>query len=114
MPEKDQKVLLTGANRSDKLQVDPKRIVCLSSAQNYVEIHYLEQGVLQKKLLRTTLKTISAELPNLIQVHRSHLINPIHFTKWKDNSNVQLEGIVIPVSKNYRESLESYFKSRPL
>ena len=60
---------------------------------------YLNQGELQKKLLRNTLKTIQIDIPILLKVHRSHLINPSHFKAWKGTSSIILTQMEIPVSK---------------
>ncbi len=108
-----EKLLLRGDNKSDQLQVLPQQVVCISSAQNYVEVFYRSENGLKKKLLRTTLKKISASLPHLIQVHRSHMINPNYFSEWTDSSNILIEELQIPVSKNYKSSLEEFLKSRP-
>jgi len=100
------KVLLEGINKSDLLKINPEEIVCISSAQNYVEVQYIKEGKVQKKLLRNTLKKIGNDVPQLLQVHRSHLVNPEHFVKWK-NSNVAIfHTLEIPVSKTYQERLK--------
>ncbi len=105
------KVVLKGDNKTDVLQLDPNHILYISSAQNYVEVYYLQNDEVKKELLRTTLKSVSADISHLIQVHRSHLINPAHFTKWKDAGSVYVRDIEIPVSKKYKKELEDQIKS---
>ena len=97
-----ERILLKGKNKEDLLQIDPEDIICISSAQNYVEVHYLQQDQHVKMLLRTPLKTIQPEVPNLIQVHRSHLANPRHFVKWVDSNKAFFHDMEISVSKNYK------------
>lgn len=99
------KIMLKGDNKSDVIQVLPGDLICISSAQNYVEINYLHNGALQKKLLRTTLKKISQQVPNLIQVHRSHFVNPQHFVAWSTANSIILYQLTIPVSQNYKKTL---------
>ncbi|MEM1336183.1 MAG: LytTR family transcriptional regulator DNA-binding domain-containing protein [Bacteroidota bacterium] len=41
----------------------------------------------------------------LIQVHRSHLINPTHFKSWKDANSIVLTQMELPISKNYKSQL---------
>jgi len=96
---------LGGDNKLDVLKIELQDLVCLSSAQNYVEVFFLQNKILQKKLLRTTLKKISQDAPEMIQVHRSHLVNPTHFVKWSDPNTILLHELEIPVSKNYKEKL---------
>ncbi len=107
------KILLLGTNKLDSLQVSTSQIVCALGAQNYVEVHYLLQGKMNKKLLRTTLKEIKQAVPDLIQVHRSNLINKEHFSHWIGSNSISLLGLEIPVSKNYREILKSQLETRP-
>ncbi|MFT4761375.1 MAG: hypothetical protein ACI9XO_001990 [Paraglaciecola sp.] len=100
-----QKLILRGDNKADVLQVLPADLICISSAQNYVEIHYLNNQRTQKKLLRSILKKIGQQVPDLVQVHRSYLINPTHFIAWSDTQNIQLGELIIPVSPTYKKTL---------
>jgi hypothetical protein len=99
------KLLLTGANKLDILQIEEEDLICVSSADNYVTVAYLVNAKLYKKLLRTTLKNIEMQLPQLVKVHRSHLINPTHFKEWKNASTLLLTEIEVPVSKNYKKDI---------
>jgi hypothetical protein len=99
------KLILTGENKLDILQINPSDLICISSADNYVEVSYLKSGKLQKKLLRSTLKNISEQQSDLLKVHRSHLINPSHFKEWKNSNTLILTEIEVPISKNYKQAL---------
>lgn len=99
------KITLTGDNKLDILQIYPADLISISSADNYIEVSYLKGNVLQKKLLRNTLKNIQEEIPSLVRVHRSHLMNPIHFKEWKSASVVGLTQSEIPVSKKYKQAV---------
>jgi len=101
----DSKIILTGENRRDFLQIQLENLIAVSSADNYVEIHYLKGSTLQKKLLRNTLKNILDQEPKLLKVHRSHLINPYHFKEWKNASTIILHEVEIPISKNYKHAI---------
>lgn len=106
------KITISGDNKLDTLRIKAEDLVAVSSADNYVEINYLKNGVLSKKLIRSTLKKIAIEHPDLLQTHRSHLINPIHLTEWKDSKTIILGDLDIPVTKTYKESILSA-QSRP-
>ena len=100
-------VVLKGENRDDILRIRPEAIVSVSSSDNYVEVGYLDQKILRKKLLRMTLKKVELEFDFLIRSHRSHLINPIHFVEWVGKDTIKLNQIEIPVSKQYKSLIEN-------
>ena len=106
IPNKTKETLiLKGDNKLDVLQILPEELVCVSSADNYVEVSYLKDGELHKKLLRNTLKSIQNDVDSLLKVHRSHLINPLHFKEWNGVNAIVLTQMEVPVSKNYRTSI---------
>lgn len=104
-------ITLTGDNKYDLLKIKSSDLICVSSADNYVEVSYLLNQELRKKLLRNTLKNIHLQQPDLVKVHRSHIINPLHFKEWRSNGNLQLTKMEVPVSKNYRQQLLTFFDS---
>ena len=105
IPIKEEVLILKGENRFDILKINKADLVCISNAQNYVEVFYIENGRLTSKLLRTSLKNMQKDFSFLLQIHRSHLINPSHFKAWKNQDTISLTQIELPVSKNYREHL---------
>lgn len=98
-------ITLTGDNKYDVLKIHHADLICISSADNYVEVSYLSNNELCKKLLRSTMKKIHAQKPELVKVHRSHIINPLHFKEWKSNNSLQLTKMEVPVSKNYKQDI---------
>lgn len=98
-------IILTGDNKLDVLQIKESDLICISSADNYVEVTYLSKNGVNRKLLRTTLKNMHAQKPELVKVHRSHVINPVHFKEWKNANTIMLTEIELPVSKNYKQNL---------
>lgn len=105
IPIKDDILTFTGENKLDILKIKKADLVCISNAQNYVEIFYVENGKLHSKLIRSSLKKILEDFIFLVQIHRSHLINPSHFKSWRNSNNIILTQIELPVSKNYKESV---------
>lgn len=100
--KKSNVITLKGGNKLDILKILFEDLICVSSADNYIEVSYLIKGALHKKLLRNTLKSTQNDVPDLLKVHRSHLINPVHFKEWNGSNSIKLTEIEIPVSKNYR------------
>ena len=98
-------ITLRGENKRDVLQIALDQLVCVGSSDNYIEVSFLEDGRLQKKLLRTTLSKTEKEFSFLKRVHRSYLINPEHFTKWENKDSILVGGMKVPVTKQYRSNI---------
>ncbi|GEC80041.1 LytTR family DNA-binding domain-containing protein [Flavobacterium aquatile] len=107
IPIQDENIVIRGENKLDILKIRKNDLVCVSNSQNYVEIFFLEENQLKAKLIRSTLKKIQKDFDFLVQIHRSHLINPTHFKAWKNQETIFLTQIELPVSKNYKEQLLS-------
>ncbi len=105
IPIKGDLLIIKGENKLDILKINKADLVCISNAQNYVEIFYLENGKLRSKLIRSSLKKVQDDFDFLIQIHRSHLINPMHFKSWRNTNTIILTQIELPVSRNYKETL---------
>lgn len=99
IPIQNENITIKGENKLDVLKISKQDLVCVTNAQNYLEIYYLQQGILKKKLVRCSLKKFQTDFNFLIQVHRSHLINPTHFIAWKNQNTISLTQIEIPISK---------------
>ncbi|MGV6831588.1 MAG: LytTR family transcriptional regulator DNA-binding domain-containing protein [bacterium] len=107
IPQNEEYITFKGENKMDYLKIKKNELICVSNSQNYVEIFFLEESHLKTKLIRSSLKKIQYEFDFLIQIHRSHLINPSHFKSWIDSSTIQLTQVELPVSKSYKNRLLS-------
>jgi len=107
----NKELVLVGENKYDLLKIYSSDLLCISSADNYVEVSYLLNNELQKKLLRTTLKNIHSQRPDLLKVHRSHIINPLHFKEWVNSNTIQLSHMQVPTSKNYKKDIVAILNS---
>jgi hypothetical protein len=96
-------------NKSDKLSLKFKNIISIKSADNYIEINYLNKDLVEKKLLRSTLKNIESQLTyqkNFIRCHRTTIINSLFIEKMTTNYNGSYLNMSyleekIPVSRQY-------------
>jgi DNA-binding LytR/AlgR family response regulator len=107
IPTQDENIIIRGENKLDILKIRRSDLVCVSNSQNYVEIFFIDENQLKKKLIRSTLKKVQNDFDFLVQVHRSHLINTTHFKAWKNQDTISLTQIDLPVSKNYKGLLLS-------
>lgn len=105
IPKEEEEITLKGENKLDILKIKKTELICISNAQNYVEIFYTEGDALKTKLIRTSLKKLQHEFDFLVQIHRSHLINTHHFKSWKDSNTIELTLVELPVSKTYKNRL---------
>lgn len=113
IPESSDKIIFKGENRQDVLQLHLNDLLYVQSAQNYVEFHYLENGEVCKKIIRSTLKKVQEEVPKLTRSHRFYLVNFDHFVCWKDKKSISLGLAVVPVSETYKKEVQMQLLTRP-
>lgn len=102
-------ISIFSANKSDNVTLKSKDIIHIKSADNYIEIFYLENDSIEKKIIRNTLKDIEAQLSehkNIIRCHRTSLINIFYIEKLtRDYSGYSLLvselAEKVPVSRQY-------------
>ncbi len=111
----DKKIEIHGAGNYESLRLHLSDLICIQSADNYVEITYLEQGELKKQLIRNKLSEVETSRPELVRTHRSFLVNPAHFKQWKTGNRklilVLSSDIEIPVSKSHQQAVETAVNS---
>lgn len=91
----EKEIELFSSSKTDSLILLPYSIICIQSADNYIEIYYIENDMPEKKVIRNTLKDIEAQLASykhIVRCHRTCLVN-VHF-----------------VDKISRNSMGYYFK----
>lgn len=104
-----QSIIFTSENSTENLSLPLTEVVFIKSADNYVEIGFMEGNLFRKKLLRNTLKNIEHQLrpySNFMRCHRICIVN-IQFAE-KLNRNygnhwLKLKGCEerIPISLQY-------------
>jgi len=107
--ETEKEIEILSTNKSDKLVLKTRQIVLVKSADNYIEISYLEKNILEKKLIRNTLKNIETQLANqknFIRCHRTSIVNLFYVENMlRSHSGYQLKMScfeeTIPVSRQY-------------
>jgi hypothetical protein len=100
---------LNSDNDSDNLKILLSELVFIKSADNYVEVGFLEGGEFKKKMIRNTLKNIEQQLKefnNFIRTHRSSIVNMKYISKLNKNFNTYWLSLdetkeIIPVSRQY-------------
>jgi len=102
-----------------KLIIGSENLLYIKSADNYVEVNYLENDSCKKTLIRNSLKNIEADLLEypVIRCHRSFMINTKRIESAKKTTSgfdVKMQFIsdsIIPVSRSYVSELKKYTNS---
>jgi DNA-binding LytR/AlgR family response regulator len=100
-----------------RFSIKTENLLYIESADNYVNIHYLDKGKVSRFMLRNTIKRLDDNFKGteIIRCHRSYMVN---FEKVKilrkDRDELKLEldvqyPIDLPVSKTYVEKVMETF-----
>lgn len=103
---------LTGEGK-EKIQIDLSLLVFLKADDNYVDLMLMsEDGTLERKSLRTTLKALETQLKEqsqFIRTHRSFMVNLQYLAKGIKGNVIGLrvheETIEIPLSRKYKDGV---------
>lgn len=108
-------VTFSSDNGKDTLVIKTCDLLFVQSEDNYVNIHYLDQGIPTKSLIRQTLKNIEASLNEEVirKCHRSYLVNFFQVSQIEGNRNkmhLKLTGMKdqIPVARNYIDEILTF------
>jgi DNA-binding LytR/AlgR family response regulator len=100
---------LKGETINDYLKLEIKQFIFAQSEGNYSKIHYQENGVVQTKLLRVSLKNLERQLdqnPSILRCHRSFIINKNNIAHLSGNArscNIHFlnSPLTVPVSRSF-------------
>jgi len=100
-----------------RISLKADHLLFLEAADNYVYIHYLDNGRPERQLLRNNLKKLSEELVNssLVRCHRSYMVNSEMvklIRRSKDGLLLELDlpdMLTLPVSKTFVDNVMHAF-----
>lgn len=114
-PETSKVIKLITENGKLALQLEINELVYLQSDGNYVDVIHLNQGKLEKSIVRNRLKSLLELLPeeDFFHCHKRYLINGHHVLKVEGNARnleLSLRGVEekIPVSRANNEAVKSF------
>ncbi len=116
--KKNSKVTITGANRNEELSFMEGDFILAKAQSNYVDIFFLEDGKITKKMIRTTLSNLVKLIPSAQQIHRSYLVNPQKIERISGNTRKGYISInameePIPISPKHFLGVKNYLQNRP-
>lgn len=102
-------ISLKDENEIVKLVLKTENLLFIQSADNYVEVNFIENGTVTKTLLRNSIKNLETTFINtpIIRCHRSFIVNTNNIELAKKTSSGfklklnQVSELTIPVSKSY-------------
>lgn len=105
-----QKITIEGDGNYESLRLMPNELICIQSADNYVEVFYMSGQDLKKTLIRNKLSKIEETFPEFLRTHRSYIVNPFHFQSWKTEKGKHFLSLthnqIVPISKTYLDMVK--------
>lgn len=113
-PTGDTMLHLAGDNLNEQLYIPVHNLRFITSADNYIKVHFLENGKPTASVLRSTLKKAEAGLtdyPQIFRCHRGYLVNlnaVEHISGNAQGYRLHLKDLndTIPVSRSINNDLE--------
>ena len=115
-----EKITISASNQRENITLDLSDLLCITSADNYIDVYYLESKVLKHNLLRNTLNNIEKQIAKNTQsikrCHKSFIVNVDLVKSISGNATgykIELEGVefLIPISRKYKDDIFKYLKS---
>jgi len=117
--ESSSTIHVASENQGESFDLEKNDLLYLHSAENYVEVYFLENGKIQKRIIRNTLKQFAKDWeaePALFRCHKSYLINLTHVRAITGNAQglkAQVEHVdtTIPISRLLIDELKQRMES---
>lgn len=114
-----QKITLNNGTKTFELAIE--QFVFAKSADNYVEIYYLDNALISRKILRNTLKNVDAhfaEHKTIFKCHKSYIVNLNHVKHISGNAqgyklHLKKTAQILPVSRALNATIKQLFTHQP-
>jgi DNA-binding LytR/AlgR family response regulator len=112
-------VVVISENGTVELELLPNHFVYAKADDNYVEIFYLQDSKISRKIIRNTLKTVFqllSEENHIFRCHKSYLVNlnkVQHISGNAQGYKLHVSDVdeQIPVSRSHNDFIKNYFTS---
>jgi hypothetical protein len=107
-------ITIGASNQRDNITLNLNDLLYITSADNYIDVYYLEGSILKHNLLRNTLNNIqeqiSKNIPSIRRCHKGFIINLNHTKSVTGNASgykIELKGVefLIPISRKYKDDI---------
>jgi hypothetical protein len=107
-------ILLKSEYKHGDMELDERDLLFIHSADNYIDVYYLDGNSIRHKLLRSTLSAVEKVIasPRVLRCHRSYIVNMVHFNAVRrpvGELRLRINGkeFLIPISRHYREGVRN-------
>jgi hypothetical protein len=113
------KLVLTGTNEAEVIELEERSLLFIKSEDNYAKVYYQHADKVQSIMLRNTLKNLEIKTENfscIKRCHRGYIVNLARLESVQGDSQglkLKLDTIEapIPVGKNYLDSIRTHLGS---
>ena len=115
-----EEITISASNQRDNITLNLSNLLYITSADNYIDVYYLESKVLKHNLLRNTLSNIEEQIAknsqSIKRCHQSFIVNVDLAKAVSGNASgykielVEVESL-IPISRKYKDDIFKYLNS---
>ncbi|RLD24503.1 MAG: hypothetical protein DRI54_06055 [Bacteroidetes bacterium] len=115
-----EEITILASNQRDNITLNLSDLLYITSADNYIDVYYLESKVLKHNLLRNTLNNIEKQITKNYQsikrCHKSFIVNIDLVKSVSGNASgykIELKRVelLIPISRKYKDDIFKYLNS---
>lgn len=106
---------MEASNKRENISLLINNFLYITSADNYIDVYYLEGNAIKHNLLRNTLSNIEKQISNNQSIHRCHKSYIVNLSKIDSvlgnasgyKINLKNTDLLIPISRKYKENIFS-------
>jgi len=115
-----EEITILASNQRDNITLNLSDLLYITSADNYIDVYYLESKVLKHNLMRNTLNNIEEQIAknsqSIKRCHKSFIVNIDLVKSVSGNASgykIELERVelLIPISRKYKDDIFKYLNS---
>ncbi len=115
-----EEITISASNQRDNITLNLSDLLYITSADNYIDVYYLESKVLKHNLLRNTLSNIEEQIAknsqSIKRCHKSFIVNIDLVKSVSGNASgykIEFERVelLIPISRKYKDDIFKYLNS---
>jgi len=115
IPNCTETITIEASNKRENISLQIDNFLYITSADNYIDVYYLEGNAIKHNLLRNTLNNIEKQVSNNKSIHRCHksyIVNISVIDSVLGNASgykikFKTTGLLIPISRKYKETIFS-------
>lgn len=115
LQDREKEVIFNSENKKEGMTLTLDSLIFISSMDNYIAVNYLENGIVDKKLLRYSLSRVEIDNKNIFELfrcHKGYIVNKRKIESISGNAagyKIKLTDYngLIPVSRKWNKEIET-------